>query len=110
MCAARGHAAASDGCWQQWGVRPRAGWPAAHFGDKKRSLQSASNIVLSNGLLDPWSAGGVLANVSESVIAVVIPSGAHLPCAPTAPTAPTAHVTSCQRRARPCACCARHLP
>lgn len=31
----------------------------------------------SNGLLDPWHVGGVLQSLSESLVAVVIPSGAH---------------------------------
>lgn len=33
--------------------------------------------VCSNGLLDPWSSGGVLYNVSSSTVAVIIPEGAH---------------------------------
>lgn len=36
-----------------------------------------SNIVFSNGLLDPWSVFGVLEDVSDSVVAVIIPDGAH---------------------------------
>ncbi len=31
----------------------------------------------SNGLLDPWSSGGVLRNVSKDVVALIIPEGAH---------------------------------
>ncbi len=42
-----------------------------------KDLRSATNIVFSNGLLDPWSAGGVLANISETVVSVLIPNGAH---------------------------------
>lgn len=33
--------------------------------------------MLSNGLYDPWSAFGVMADVSDSVVAVRIPDGAH---------------------------------
>jgi hypothetical protein len=34
-------------------------------------------VFLSNGLLDPWSSGGVLYNLSRSTVAVIIPEGAH---------------------------------
>jgi lysosomal Pro-X carboxypeptidase len=33
--------------------------------------------VFSNGALDPWSVFGVTADVSDSVVAVLIPDGAH---------------------------------
>jgi lysosomal Pro-X carboxypeptidase len=39
--------------------------------------RGTSNIVFSNGALDPWSVFGVLADVSDSVVAVNIPDGAH---------------------------------
>lgn len=40
-------------------------------------FRGTSNIVFSNGLLDPWSVFGVLEDVSDSVVAVIIPEGAH---------------------------------
>ena len=40
-------------------------------------MKTASNIVFSNGLLDPWSGTGVLEDVSESVVALTLKEGAH---------------------------------
>eukprot|EP01130_Rhizamoeba_saxonica_P005733 TRINITY_DN2277_c0_g2_i3.p1 TRINITY_DN2277_c0_g2~~TRINITY_DN2277_c0_g2_i3.p1 ORF type:complete len:444 (-),score=69.82 TRINITY_DN2277_c0_g2_i3:165-1496(-) len=37
------------------------------------SLSQSSHIIFSNGLLDPWHTGGVLKNISDTLIAVVIP-------------------------------------
>lgn len=66
----------SDYCFKKFGVRPRdENVPILEYGGKE--LVSASNIVFSNGLLDPWSSGGVLSNVTRKVVAVVIPDGAH---------------------------------
>ena len=55
------------------GLKPRPNWIHEEFQDGA----GVSNIVFSNGLLDPWSSGGVTTDLSESVIAVVIPEGAH---------------------------------
>jgi len=63
------------GCEARWGVRPRKEWASTALASKR--LPTASNIVFSNGLQDPWHPGGVLENISDTVVAVVIPNGAH---------------------------------
>ncbi|BBH05065.1 hypothetical protein Prudu_016350 [Prunus dulcis] len=37
----------------------------------------ASNIIFSNGLRDPYSSGGVLENISDTVVAVHTKNGSH---------------------------------
>lgn len=39
--------------------------------------REATNIIFSNGLLDPWSGGGVLRINNERVKIIIIPEGAH---------------------------------
>jgi lysosomal Pro-X carboxypeptidase len=62
-------------CMRNWGVKPRPMYPAINYGGRK--LQYASNIVFSNGILDPWHGGGVLQSASDSVVAVLIENAAH---------------------------------
>ena len=93
--------AAVRACQEEWGATPRpmhatiewgarvrvCGWgcvcPPTHFTHPPthraggRRLEAASNIVFTNGLLDPWSGGGVLESLSDTLVAVVIPEGAH---------------------------------
>ncbi|KAA6420487.1 MAG: Lysosomal Pro-X carboxypeptidase [Trebouxia sp. A1-2] len=91
-------------CKEQWGVTPRPYWAqiksvtsapflkgynepdlclycdailSAKHSWGGRKIGTASNIVFSNGLLDPWHGFGVLQNVSDSVVAIIIPEGAH---------------------------------
>ncbi|GMH37770.1 hypothetical protein BSKO_05643 [Bryopsis sp. KO-2023] len=64
-----------DWCWSSIGVKPRPYWAIQEWGGKK--IQTASNIIFSNGEYDPWSAGGVLKNISDSVVAVMIKEGGH---------------------------------
>ncbi|NXV51061.1 PCP carboxypeptidase, partial [Uria aalge] len=67
--------ALSEECYRLWGVRPRPSWILSMYGGK--NISSHSNIVFSNGGLDPWSAGGVTQNITDSLVAIVIPDGAH---------------------------------
>ncbi|KAH9700240.1 prolylcarboxypeptidase-like protein [Citrus sinensis] len=69
-----------DGCESLYGVSPRPHWVTAYYGgyDIKLILQRfASNIIFSNGLRDPYSSGGVLENISDSVVAIATINGSH---------------------------------
>ncbi|XP_068601568.1 lysosomal Pro-X carboxypeptidase [Brachionichthys hirsutus] len=65
----------SDECNAMFGVRPRADWAGTAYGGK--DIASHSNIIFSNGGLDPWSAGGVSYNITDSLLSITIPDGAH---------------------------------
>ncbi|RVW54370.1 Lysosomal Pro-X carboxypeptidase [Vitis vinifera] len=67
-------------CQDLFGVTPRPRWITTEFGghDIKSVVGNfASNIIFSNGLRDPYSAGGVLQDISDSVVAIYTDKGAH---------------------------------
>lgn len=64
-----------DFCQSRWNMKPRNNWLAADM--FVPGLKGASNIVFSNGDLDPWMKGGVLHNISDSIISLVVKGGAH---------------------------------
>ncbi|GAX77115.1 hypothetical protein CEUSTIGMA_g4561.t1 [Chlamydomonas eustigma] len=64
-------------CKEAWGVEPRVYHSFIQFGGVEAAAE-ASNIVFSNGMMDPWSAFSVTTNISSATITVVnIPNGAH---------------------------------
>ena len=72
----------SDRCHATWGVRPHASWAQTSFGGRAAfasATSSASNVVWSNGDLDPWSRLGVTRTLSEAraLAAVPVKGGAH---------------------------------
>lgn len=70
----------ADSCESAYGVQPRRHWITTLYGGHhiKRVLKNfASNIIFFNGLRDPWSGGGVLEDINESVVAIVAKEGAH---------------------------------
>ncbi|CAK9186786.1 unnamed protein product [Ilex paraguariensis] len=67
-------------CKSLFGVRPRPHWVTTYYGgqDMKLVLQRyASNIIFSNGLRDPYSSGGVLEDISSSILSVQTTEGSH---------------------------------
>uniref|UniRef100_M8CHP6 Lysosomal Pro-X carboxypeptidase n=1 Tax=Aegilops tauschii TaxID=37682 RepID=M8CHP6_AEGTA len=70
----------SEGCFASYEVRPRMNWITTEYGGHKIDKvlkRFGSNIIFSNGMRDPWSRGGVLKNISSSIIALVTEKGAH---------------------------------
>lgn len=65
----------SEQCYKQWKTMPRENWIVTEYWGK--SLSTASNIIFSNGALDPWSSGGVLESTNPSVVPILIQFGAH---------------------------------
>ena len=63
-------------CMKTFHVVPREYWAVHSFGGKNIA-NSASNIYFTNGHLDPWSGGGVLTSLSDTLRAYMISDGAH---------------------------------
>ena len=62
-------------CEAMWGIRPRPFWVEKEYWGK--NIKAASNIIFSNGDLDPWAGGGVLNAPHDRVVALKIKEGAH---------------------------------
>jgi lysosomal Pro-X carboxypeptidase len=49
-------------CQSAYQVTPRPDWIPIYYG--ATNIQAASNIIFSNGMLDPWRGGGVQESLS----------------------------------------------
>ncbi|KAJ4841787.1 hypothetical protein Tsubulata_010534 [Turnera subulata] len=68
------------GCKRLYGILPKPHWITTYYGGHDIKLilhRFASNIIFSNGLRDPYSSGGVLENISDSLIALSTVNGSH---------------------------------
>lgn len=68
-----------ENCNNTYQQTPKFDWALDFFGGRNPSkdFASASNIVFSNGDLDPWHAGGVTKNITSDTIALFIKDSAH---------------------------------
>ncbi|CAI0452726.1 unnamed protein product [Linum tenue] len=67
-------------CESRFGILPQPHWVTTFYGghDLKLALRRfASNIIFSNGMRDPYSSGGVLKDISDSIIALSTVNGSH---------------------------------
>ena len=66
-------------CMAQYGVVPRPGWPRVQYGGYEINSKHSTitNVIWSNGLLDPWHGGGFLESHVESCPVFIMPNGAH---------------------------------
>ena len=66
-------------CKAMYGEKPQYSWALDYFGGHipEKDFMKASNIIFSNGELDPWHAGGVLTNVSKQTVSLYIENSAH---------------------------------
>uniref|UniRef100_A0A7N0UJG6 Lysosomal Pro-X carboxypeptidase n=1 Tax=Kalanchoe fedtschenkoi TaxID=63787 RepID=A0A7N0UJG6_KALFE len=67
-------------CKKSYGVEPRSHWATTYYGGRDIKLvleRFGSNIIFSNGLKDPYSSGGVLEDLSKSLVAITTEKGTH---------------------------------
>ena len=62
-------------CMKNFGVKTDFSAALREYGGN--NLKYHSNIIFSNGKLDPWSGGGVLTAPSEAITVILIEDGAH---------------------------------
>ena len=69
----------SSYCYAAYGERPQYSWALDYFGgyNPKKDFLKVSNIIFSNGELDPWQAGGVTFPINNDSLALYIEGAAH---------------------------------
>jgi len=62
-------------CQEQYGITPRPDWIINYFGGS--DMLGVTNLVFSNGDLDPWRGGGVMSTQNDQVTLLLVTGGAH---------------------------------
>jgi lysosomal Pro-X carboxypeptidase len=64
----------TKGCQAKYGITPEYDWAFKTFGGLNYSVDftAYSNIIFSNGVLDPWMAGGVTTNITSKLPSFII--------------------------------------
>ncbi|KAH8282704.1 hypothetical protein KR054_009227, partial [Drosophila jambulina] len=65
----------AEKCYKNYRLTPKPYDIILRYGG--RNIESVTNIIFSNGLLDPWSGGGVLQAPNDKVFVIILPEGAH---------------------------------
>lgn len=65
----------AESCYKTYKTIPNEKFIEKQYGGK--DLRFASNIIFSNGMLDPWSAGGVTEKVSSNTLVINLDGAAH---------------------------------
>jgi lysosomal Pro-X carboxypeptidase len=65
----------SNECHDSYGVYPQEKAVITRYASQ--NWEGTSNIIFSNGLLDPWSGAGFLRSFNQQIDIVLIPEGAH---------------------------------
>eukprot|EP01084_Bolivina_argentea_P209855 357381_1 len=61
-----------EGCYNYYGTQPQPYWQSINWGGYDIGSAGITNIVFSNGELDPWRGGGVQTNLSDSLPSIII--------------------------------------
>ena len=66
-------------CYAAYGEKPQYSWAFDYFGglNPTKDILKTSNIIFSNGELDPWQAGGLTFPINDESIALYIEKSAH---------------------------------
>ena len=72
--------ASMEGCYDDYGIQTRQYWAEINYGGwLPVTSGSLSNIVFSNGELDPWRGGGIdnINNTDTNIYSIIIPECGH---------------------------------
>jgi hypothetical protein len=64
-------------CQSRFGISPQPNLLASKWHFDNLMETNVTRILFTNGLLDGWSVGGILTNISDSIVSLNFPNGAH---------------------------------